>query len=60
MDYTQFAGLKVRITTTGNESYEGIVWGFRFDDETNENVLEVWTEDFSFKVSDIVSIVECQ
>ena len=59
MDYTQFAGLKVRITTTDNESYEGLVWGFRFDDEINENVLEVWTEDFSFKVSDISTIQEC-
>lgn len=58
MDYTQFAGLKVRITTKDNEIYEGLVWGFQFDNEIDENVLEVWMEDYVFDVEDIVSIEE--
>lgn len=60
MDYTQFAGLKVRITTKDNEVYEGLVWGFQFDNEIDENVLEVWMEDFVIDVEDIASIEECK
>ena len=58
MDYTQYAGLKVRITTKDNEVYEGLVWGFQFDNEIDENVLEVWMEDFVIDVADIASIEE--
>ncbi len=58
MDYTQFAGLKVRITTKDNETYEGLVWGFQFDNETDENVLEVWMDDYIFDVEDIAKIEE--
>ena len=60
MDYTQFAGLKVRIITNDNDIYEGLVWGFLFEDETEEVTLEVWTEDYTFDVSDIASIEECK
>ena len=56
MDYTQFAGLKVRITTKDNEVYEGIVWGFQFENEIVGNVLVVWIEDFVIDVADISSI----
>jgi len=59
MDYTQFANQKVRITSTDTPLYEGIVWGFQFDDQINENVLQVWTEDFIFPVEDILSIEVC-
>jgi hypothetical protein len=58
MDYTQYAGLRVRITTKDNEVYEGLVWGFQFDNEIDENVLEVWMEDFVIDVADIASIEE--
>lgn len=58
MDYTQYAGLKVRIITKDNEVYEGLVWGFQFDNEIDENVLEVWMEDFVIDVADIASIEE--
>ena len=58
MDYTQFAGLKVRITTKDNEVYEGIVWGFQFENEIVGIVLEVWIEDFVIDVADISSIEE--
>lgn len=60
MDYTQFAGHRVRITTKDNETYEGLVWGFQFDNEIDENVLEVWMEDYIFDVEDIVVIEECE
>ena len=60
MDYTQFAGLKVRIKTKDNELYEGFVWGFRFNNEIDENILEVWMDDKVFDVEDIVSIEECK
>jgi len=58
MDYTQYAGLKVRIITKDNEVYEGLVWGFQFDNEIDENVLEVWMEDFVIDVADIARIEE--
>ena len=58
IDYTQYAGLKVRIITKDNEVYEGLVWGFQFDNEIDENVLEVWMEDFVIDVADIASIEE--
>ena len=58
MDYTQYAGLKVRIITKDNDVYEGLVWGFQFDNEIDENVLEVWMEDFVIDVADIASIEE--
>ncbi|HQB28099.1 MAG TPA: hypothetical protein PLO29_04030 [Paludibacter sp.] len=58
MDYTQYAGLRVRITTKDNKVFEGLVWGFRFDNEIDENVLEVWMEDFVIDVVDIASIEE--
>jgi len=60
MDYTQFAGLKVRITTKDNEIYEGLVCGFQFDNEIDENVLKVCMEDYIFDVEDIASIEECK
>lgn len=59
MDYTQFAGERARITTSDNQVYEGLVWGFLFEDENESVVLEVWTEDYTFKVADIVSIESC-
>ena len=58
MDYTQFAGQKVRLTSIDNP-LEGRVWGFQFEDETEAVVLEVWTEDFTFPVEDILSIEVC-
>jgi len=58
IDYTQYAGLKVRIITKDNEVYEGLVWGFQFYNEIDENVLEVWMEDFVIDVADIASIEE--
>ncbi|MCX6228286.1 MAG: hypothetical protein NTV75_03775 [Bacteroidia bacterium] len=60
MDYTQFAGQKVRIASIDTPLYEGRVWGFQFEDETEAVVLEVWTEDFTFPVEDILSIEVCQ
>ncbi len=59
MDYTQFAGQKVRITSIDTPLYEGRVWGFQFEDETEAVVLEVWTEDYIFSVEDILSIEVC-
>ncbi len=59
MDYTQFANQKVRITSIDTPLYEGIVWGFLFEDMIDEKVLEVWTEDFTFPVEDILSIEVC-
>lgn len=59
MDYTQFAGERAKITTIDNQVYEGLVWGFLFEDENESVVLEVWTEDYTFKVADIVSIERC-
>ncbi|HOS45054.1 MAG TPA: hypothetical protein PLQ69_01070 [Paludibacter sp.] len=60
MDYTQFAGLKVRIKTKDNEVYEGLLWGFQFDNEIDENVLEVWMEEYIFDVADILGIEVCK
>ena len=59
MDYTQFAGLNVRIITNGGIIYIGHVWGFSFD-ETDENVLEVWIDLDTVDVEDIASIEECK
>jgi len=60
MDYTEFAGLNVRIITNGGIIYEGHVWGFSFADETDENVLEVWIDLDTIDVEDIASIEECE
>ena len=59
MDYTQFAGQKVRITSIDTPLYEGRVWGFQFEDETEAVVLQIWTEDYIFSVEDILSIEVC-
>jgi len=59
MDYTQFGSCKVRIITN-SQIYEGIVWGFLFEDESSQNVVEVWTEDYVFNVSEILSIEEIE
>ncbi len=59
MNYTQFANQKVRISSTDTPLYEGCVWGFQFDDEINENVLEVWTDEYIFQVGEIRSIEVC-
>lgn len=56
IDYVDFAGIKVKITTTTNEQYEGIVWGFMFEDEFEEKVVEVWMDDYTFPVEEIESI----
>jgi len=52
MDYIKFAGINVRIVTKDGDIYDGLVWGFLFEDETEE----VLTEHYTFDVSDIASI----
>lgn len=56
MDYTDFAGLNVKITTINGEEFETFIWGFQFEDETEQNVTEVWTTEYTFKVEHILNI----
>jgi hypothetical protein len=60
MDYRDFAGHHVRITTKEGEVVETFVFGFRFDDETEEKTLEIWTEGYTVDVDDIASIVKIE
>lgn len=56
MDYRDFAGYNVRITTKEGEVVETFVFGFRFEDETEDKTLEIWTEGYVVDVDDIASI----
>ncbi len=56
MDYTDFVGRNVRITTLDGEVCDTFIWGLRFEDETEQVVREVWTEKYTFKVEHILKI----
>jgi hypothetical protein len=49
-------GDTVRITLKAGEVLKMFVWGLRFEDETEEETLEMWTEGYVVPIKDIASI----